>query len=269
MKENQNSHRYINMNISRLFHITFFNGSKNELVHQYIKKILEIDTVEKTTLLFTPNPEQVIESSQNAKFLRAVQSADVCIPDGIGVVLASKYCSLFDRTLKPLRERITGIDVMKDIVTTYPAHSCAVIGGHVDDDPLLPRKLVIDGIEVAWLPAYADASAPTKKEQHAVETFLKQVRPEVVFVAFGAPKQEYWAMSQREALAQHGVKLVMVVGGSVDVFSGRLQRAPELVRRLGLEWLYRLMQEPWRWRRQLRLLSFVALALREPFRRKA
>lgn len=256
------------MNTSSIFNISFFNDSKHKLIHQYIKKILEIDTVEKTTLLFTPNPEQVIEASDNVEFLHAVQSADMCIPDGIGVVLASRYCSLFDRTVQPVRERITGIDVMKDIVTTYSEHTCVVIGGYVDEDPLLPRKLVVDGIEVAWLPAYADASAPTEKEQQAVEAFLKQVCPEVVFVAFGAPKQEYWAVSQREALVQHGVKLVMVVGGSVDVFSGRLKRAPELVRRLGLEWLYRLTQEPWRWRRQLRLLSFIALTLREPFRAK-
>lgn len=269
MQDSQNSHRYININTSVLFNISFFNASKHELIYQYVKEILKIDTVKKTTLLFTPNPEQVIEASHNVEFLRAVQSADVCIPDGIGVVLASRYYSLFDRTVQPLRERITGIDVMKDVVTTYPTHTCAVIGGLVDDDPLLPRKLVIDGIEVAWLPAYADASAPTEKEQQAVEAFLKHVRPEVVFVAFGAPKQEYWAVSQREALAHYGVKLAMVVGGSVDVFSGRLQRAPGLVRRLGLEWLYRLMQEPWRWRRQLRLLSFIALALREPFRAKA
>lgn len=266
MQSDQTMSGGININTNQLFGINFFNDSKHILIHQYIKQIIKSDVTKKTHLLFTPNPEQVIESVADPAFLHALQHADICIPDGMGIVLASRYYSLFHK-VSPIRERITGVDLMRDIITTFPQHTYVVLGGRVNDDPLVERELQVNGVKVPWLPAYVDASTPTPREQRVVDELLQRLRPDVVFIAFGAPKQEYWAIQQQGALAQYGVRLAMVVGGSVDVFAGRLQRAPKVMQSFGLEWLYRLLQEPWRWRRQLRLLAFVKLLLHEPFRK--
>ena len=88
----------------------------------------------------------------------------------------------------------------------------------------------------------------------------------VLLVAFGHPTQDLWIARHQEALAAHGILVSIGVGGSFDYLSGRVPRAPRLVRRLGLEWLYRLIRQPWRWRRQLALPLFVLLVLRERLR---
>lgn len=104
------------------------------------------------------------------------------------------------------------------------------------------------------------ASATNKEKKKLLEE-IEKFRPALVLVGFGAPKQEEWVVENRVFLEKVGVRVVMVVGGALDVWAGKVKRAPRVVRFLGLEWLWRLVQEPWRWRRQLRLLKFVRLVI--------
>ena len=252
------------MNSNNVFNIHFFNESKNTLIDQYIKKYIKMDDNKNTVKIFTPNPEQVVLAQENARFLTALHTADICIPDGSGVVLASRFLNIFGKA-RPLAERITGIDVMREVIELADDTQCVVIGGFDQGDLLEVRELQVGQKIVLWLPGYQDVKHPTEQEEARVRRFLTSKKPQVVFVAFGAPYQEYWVIQHQELLNSIGVKVVMVVGGSLDFLRGTLQRAPIWLQRLGLEWLYRLVQEPWRWKRQLKLISFVRLACKELF----
>lgn len=273
MKMHQNIHRDINIEISSLFKLNIFRESKAKLIDQYISVIIKNDQAEKSTqkgtsavspfLIFTPNPEQIVLSHTDPHFLAALQSADLLVPDGAGVVTASVLLAAFGKA-GSIQERITGIDLLQTILKSFPATKVAIIGGRARHAAYgVADHLNIDSKSIPWLPAYRDVQSPTAEEEAAVEQFLKSERPEVVFVAFGAPFQEYWSLRHKALLQKYGVRLVLVVGGAVDVLSGRLKRAPKLVRLLGLEWLFRLFQEPWRWKRQLRLGTFIRLTVRE------
>ena len=93
---------------------------------------------------------------------------------------------------------------------------------------------------------------------------INKFRPHLLFVAYGAPMQEKWIAAN---LPQLKINVAMGVGGAFDYLAGRVQRAPQWLRRGGLEWLWRLIQEPWRWKRQLRLVKFVWLVLKEKLQR--
>ena len=118
-------------------------------------------------------------------------------------------------------------------------------------------------LQLQWLEGYENVNKPTEKEEQVVRQTLQQLKPKLVLVAFGAPQQEQWVIEHSDLLKKAGTKVAMVVGGSFDVLFGRLKRAPLWMRAIGLEWLYRLLQEPKRWRRQLALLNFMKLVFKE------
>ncbi len=117
------------------------------------------------------------------------------------------------------------------------------------------------GIE--YHPGAFDVACENEVERAEVLDLITRKRPSLLLVAYGAPWQEKWVAANREELAKAGVRVAMVVGGAVDYWAGKVKRAPSVMRRLGLEWAWRLAVEPWRWRRQLRLLKFVGLVGRE------
>ena len=104
------------------------------------------------------------------------------------------------------------------------------------------------------------AGSPTDADAAEIVTRIREARPDILFVAYGAPKQDLWIAKHREAL---GVPVMMGVGGSFDFISGVQKRAPRWVQRVNLEWLFRLLSQPWRWRRQLALPSFAWAVMRE------
>lgn len=242
-------------------------------------------------LMMTPNPEQIVISRNNPTFLDHLQSADVLIPDGSGLVWASRWIGLW-RRMQPVMERITGVDVMKDLLLMAQKRdeSVLIIGGRdfegesTDFANGSVSKLSVEqfsvlrgsadsknsdnsdnGLNIFWTPGFADVNHPRSAEVENLKQALRQLKPTIVFVAFGAPAQEAWLIEWKAELAEVGVKIGMVVGGAPDILLGKISRAPRTFQQLGLEWLYRLWQQPWRWRRQMRLLHFIWLALRAPF----
>ena len=103
---------------------------------------------------------------------------------------------------------------------------------------------------------------PKKEEEEAIFSIVRTARPNIVIVAFGSPEQELW-------LDRHNNKFSGIVcigvGGAFDYFSGNIVHAPSIIRRFGLEWLFRLLIQPWRWRRQLRLIKFIWLVIKQKF----
>lgn len=208
------------------------------------------------------NPEMCVRAHHDTKFKELLASSDIRLIDGIGILHAAR---LKDRTVK---HRLTGADLMPYLVHCAAQHNWPVlfVGGRGDVAGAIAKhynkkykKRFCSGLE-----GVNDIqNGETKKERKQIEATIQHVKPKMVFVAFGAPYQERWIEAHREILKR---TVCMVVGGTLDYITGRIPRAPRAMQMLGLEWLFRLGKEPWRWRRQLRLVEFVYLVLWERVR---
>jgi exopolysaccharide biosynthesis WecB/TagA/CpsF family protein len=200
-------------------------------------------------IVFTPNPEIIMVAQKNNELKNILNSADLRVPDGIGIVAASRLLK------KHIKERVTGIDLMLKIIDSAKNKGQKVF--LLGSKPGIAQQAAdsLKGVDIAGTyHGYFDASS----EKEVID-LIKRSRPDILFVGLGAPRQEQWLYSHYREL---GVPVSMVVGGSLDVISGNVQRAPSIIQKLNLEWLYRLSKEPRRWRRQLSLISFLAAVIR-------
>ncbi|HNQ16551.1 MAG TPA: WecB/TagA/CpsF family glycosyltransferase [Candidatus Woesebacteria bacterium] len=239
-----------------------------------LKKHLDNDSADLLSIS-TANPEQVMLAQQAKQFFQTVKNEfDLVLPDGEGIVLASRL--LRNRTEEArILERLAGVEIVSKLISrsSLKHGSILVIGGKgyqnseikIDSARFSFREvtnsneLTVDSSNkyLFWLPAYEDAKHPTMREQELVESVIKKLKPKLVFVALGAPQQEFWVVKHKKLLKDSGVKIAMVVGGAFDMLTGKVPRAPRLMRQLKLEWFWRLIQEPSRWRRQLALINYI------------
>jgi len=196
------------------------------------------------SLIVTPNSEIVLNASKDPALKAMVNHAAMVIPDGIGLVYASKMLR------QPLKERVTGIDFCHSALEW-----CAKNGRKVyffGSKPGIAAKAAenkmkeIPGLQVVG--THDGYFKPEEEGQIAEE--IRASGAEFLCVALGSPKQELFAQKYAQTL---GVKVAIGIGGSLDVWSGTLQRAPEFYCKNGLEWLYRLMQEPARIKRMSKI----------------
>lgn len=232
-----------------LFGVDFDVVTLAEAEHQALK-FVEIGTPH---VIITGNPEMLEASRRDPDLLRAMREADLMVADGVGIVWASRYLN------RPLPCRVPGIDLMERIVCgcARRGHSVYLLGARPGVAKACADRLVskYPGLVVAGtMHGFFGAD----KEQEVIEE-IKQRRPSVLFVGMGADREK-WVAAQKQAL---GVPLMMRVGGSFDVIAGVSSRAPRWAQRANIEWLYRLLREPSRWRRQLALVSFVFHVLAE------
>lgn len=208
---------------------------------------------EKQRSIVTPNAEILVQAARNPALRAALLSADLAIADGASVVWALRRAGV------SMAERVTGVDLMQALCAACAAEGKRVflLGGFEGLAKDAERQLVksYPGLVVA-------GTFPGDGSAIGDEASLKAIRQateggsiDLLFVAYGAPKQELWL--QRNLSKLPCVRVGMVVGGSFDLIAGRQSRAPAWMQSAGLEWLYRLIQEPWRWRRMLRLPVFV------------
>lgn len=198
-----------------------------------------------THVVYTPNSEILLHASKTPEFLETLNRADLMVPDGIGVVHASRILK------KPLAERVGGFDL-----------SCAVLG----EMGKRGKSVFLLGSK----PGVAEAAAETLraryaglviagvhdgyfKEDEAVVAQINAAKPDYLMVCLGFPKQELWIDKNRDRL---DARVMIGAGGSLDVFAGTVQRAPEFFCKHGLEWLYRLIRQPSRFVRMLALPKF-------------
>ncbi len=253
--------------------LTLFSGDIDQLLAK-----IEVTSSNKNEvqLVVTPNAEQVVLAKKSVEFAKILGAADFAIPDSIGVVLASRLLSLVRKT-DAVAKRIPGVDVVAKLLVqaSEKKRTAIVIGGRsynnlsyagwsirVATDESIVSKAA-DSHTLWWLPAYADVEHPTKSEEKVVTKVIGTLKPDYVFVAFGAPMQEKWLVTHKELLTSAQVRVGMAVGGAFDMLLGLVPRAPKLLQLVGLEWLFRLVMQPWRWKRQLQLLSFIKLVARE------
>lgn len=221
---------------------TSITNASEEVVLEYIFKRLQ--NKDKKFYIVTPNPEILMRASHSKEYQAILNDATVSLPDGIGVLISGRM------TGKHIIGRITGTDLMEKICfeASKKALSIGLLGGR-------------DGV--------AEKTAECLREKYPglIVSFIGEEwngeaksHIDILFVAFGAPKQEEWIAKN---LSKIDVTCAMGVGGAFDFISGKVRRAPRVVRRIGLEWAFRLVRQPWRAKRQLALPQFVYEVLKE------
>jgi N-acetylglucosaminyldiphosphoundecaprenol N-acetyl-beta-D-mannosaminyltransferase len=204
----------------------------------------------------TVNPEFVMAASRDPQFMRVLKHADLCIPDGIGLIYASRWMG------RPLPERVAGSELVYRLAEQAAEQGWRLFllgaAPGVAEEAAAKFQALYPGLEIAG----TYAGSPTESDNEFIVSLINKSKADLLFVAYGAPNQDKWIARNQDVLST--VRLAVGVGGSLDFISGRSKRAPEWVQQLGLEWLYRLMREPWRWRRMLALPRFAVQVLFSP-----
>lgn len=232
-----------------------FNNLDYNQVLEYLLKIIEKG--DGSRYFVTPNPELLVIADRENSYRKILNSADLALSDGIGVVWASKFLG------RPLRHRLSGADLMESVcrdVATRPITVGFLGGGpNIAENTSKCLRQKYPGLKV--LLTYG--GNPDSKTLDHIRKEIKDKgdkKIDILFVAFGSPKQEIWISDNLKDLP---AKLTIGVGGSFDFVSGKIKRAPLWVRKFGLEWLFRLIMQPWRIKRQVSLINFVFLVLKE------
>lgn len=206
----------------------------------------------------TPNPEIVMAARRDLGYRAILNGADLSLPDGIGLILAARLAG------KRLRAHVRGSDLIERLAarSAEAGWRWFLLGGApgvaAEAAATLTKRYPGLGI------AAAIPGSPDPAEDLNLRRTIAEAAPvHILLVAYGAPRQERWIARNQAAL---DVPIQMGVGGAFNFLAGRSPRAPGWVRRLELEWAYRLATEPWRWRRQLALPRFAALATAEALR---
>ena len=197
----------------------------------------------------TTNPEFVMKAQQDPTFRQVLHQADLCIPDGIGLVYASRWLRA------PLPERVPGSELVYHIaqLTAQKGWRLFLLGAA--PGVAEATAAVFQQRYPTLIIAGTYAGSPNPAENDAIVQHINHSQADILFVAYGAPKQDKWIARNRHTLKT--VRVAMGVGGAFNFVTGRATRAPRWVQNLGLEWLHRLIQEPWRWRRMLALPRFA------------
>jgi N-acetylglucosaminyldiphosphoundecaprenol N-acetyl-beta-D-mannosaminyltransferase len=203
--------------------------------------------------IFTPNAEIIMQARRDPGLNEILQKADMLTADGAGVVLASRILK------NELPEKVSGIDLVQNIFRTYAREGLRVFlfGARpgvaeeaavniIKDNP----GIVIAGCRNGYF---------SDEENDEIIAEINRSSPDILLVALGAPKQEKWISANLDKL---DVKVCIGVGGTIDVLSGRVRKAPEFLRKNGLEWLYRLCRDPRRAKRMLDLPRFMLRVIR-------
>lgn len=235
----------------------------NKIVSLYSKQILGVDITDATIgevvefltkeikkkdekiIVVTPNPEIIVFAKHHDNFMQILNGARVSLCDGMGVLLASRFLG------KGLSQRITGVDMMLAL-----CDKAATSGMRIG---LLGAKNgIAEKTSICLKQLYPKLDVVLATSEWQEDYNDKEI--DILFVAFGFPKQEFW---MNENLPKTKITAMMGVGGAFDYISGEVSRAPYIIRAIGLEWLYRLVNQPWRIKRQLALIEFIYLVLKE------
>ncbi|MGF7184792.1 N-acetylglucosaminyldiphosphoundecaprenol N-acetyl-beta-D-mannosaminyltransferase [Desulfitispora alkaliphila] len=208
-------------------------------------------TENKPKHIITLNAEIIYQAQSETELMEIINQADLVTPDGAGVVWASKELG------NPVPERVTGIDLLQEIAKKANATGWrlfffgAAPGVAAEAAEKLKESysnINIVGTHHGFIKTQADEDQLLQQ--------ISEAKPHILLVALGAPRQEYWIKKHKEKL---GIPVNIGVGGSFDVISGRIDRAPKWMQKVQLEWLYRLIKEPTRFKRMLALPKFMGL----------
>ena len=191
--------------------------------------------------LVTVNPEFVVAAQRDEEFRQIINNAALALPDGVGLLKAARFLQA-----TPLPERVAGSDLVIKLaeLSHQKGYRLYFLGAWegVAEKAIERLKQDYPQLQVAGY----FAGSPALKENEAIVQRILPTRPDILLVAYGAPIQDKWIARNLERLQ---IPVCIGVGGSFDFIAGTARRAPRWLQRLGLEWLHRLVMQPWRWRR--------------------
>ena len=224
----------------------------NVTMEQAVTRVVELVEGGRTAFVVTPNSEIAYDCINNSKFRGLINSADLTVPDGAGVVLASKILR------RPVRQKVAGVELAAAVLPELAKHQkrLFLLGAKpgVAEQAAEEMKRLTPGLDVCGC---LHGFFSSDEEAIAV---INAAEPDIIFVGLGSPKQEQWMYANAEKIVPC---TMMGIGGSLDVFAGVAKRAPNIMVRMNLEWLYRLYKQPSRLTRMLRLPKYLFAALRE------
>jgi N-acetylglucosaminyldiphosphoundecaprenol N-acetyl-beta-D-mannosaminyltransferase len=200
----------------------------------------------------TVNPEFVMAAQDDDAFMTILRDADLCVPDGIGLLWAARRLGM------PLRERVAGSDLLPLLARRAAARGWRVFFLGAAEGVAEKTAAALQARYPQLIVAGAWMGSPHPAEDESAVTRIRAASPQILFVAYGAPAQDKWIVRNRDRLK---VPVMIGVGGAFDFVAGTARRAPLWLQRSGLEWLHRLVHQPWRWRRMLALPRFVVAVL--------
>jgi len=225
------------------------------------------DNLKKNKKIFitTPNPEIILRAQRDEILLKSLNKSDIAVPDGTGVLWAAKFLN------NPLKSRIKGRELMIKLLEHANNEQLKVF--FLGASPLVnekavkkakvqyPNALVFGNSGPRLNDEVQPVTEADSKSQIEVVNHINEVKPDILFVAFGAPKQEKWSYKW---LPKIKVKSIMVIGGSLDYFVGSAVLPPRWMARVGLEWLWRLLKNPARIKRIFNaVIVFPTLVIKE------
>ena len=230
-------------------------GFDNVTMAQAVEKAALLLEGETAAYCVTPNAEIVYTAMQDESFRQLLNHADLVLPDGAGVVLASKILKT------PLKEKVAGVDFSAQLLRLMEqtGKRLYLLGGKPGVGELAAEKMLEKHPD---LQICGIADGYFKEEAPVVEK-INEAKADVVFVCLGAPKQEKFMQAHQSELR---VKLMLGLGGTLDTYAGTVKRAPKFFIKLYLEWFYRLLKEPKRLKRVLCLPKFIFAAYMKKIR---
>lgn len=204
--------------------------------------------------IITVNPELIMAARKNSEFKQAIDEADIVTPDGISLVVIGKL------TKRRLTERVTGVDLCDELAKQAAVNGWGMYllgakpGVAAKAAENLQKKYA--GLNITGM----SSADPGDVKVNAIQKHIISSGTNILLVAYGSPTQELWIKEHQKAL---GNIVTIGVGGSFDFIAGNAKRAPKFVQKIGLEWLWRLILQPSRWKRMLALPKFAILALFE------
>ncbi len=231
----------------------------NVTMDEALDQVLEMLNGSTAQKIFTPNAEIIMQAQRDDGLKELLNKADLLVADGAGVVLASKILG------RRLKEKVSGVDLVKRILinTDRRITSFYIFGGKpgVSEQASInilsefPRANIV-GFRNGY---FSEEESPEIIHQ------INASKAEILLVGLGVPKQEKWI---NEHIHELKCKVVMGVGGTIDVLAGTASLAPEFMRKAGLEWLFRLIKEPHRYKRMMDLPRFMILTYKTKMRKK-
>lgn len=235
-----------------LMDVSFVNADMDAVVDDLNVRLSRAER----TFLVTANPEIMMYAQKDQQYRHILQKADLVIPDGIGIIIASKILG------DPIQQRLAGFDLMIQLfhLCAEKHYSVYFLGAEpsVIEEAVNQVKRQFPQTPVAgYHHGYFDMDDPSIVRE------IQSVKPDVVLVGLGFPRQEQWIARYRDSFNKG---LFIGVGGSFDILAGKTKRAPLIWQKLNLEWLHRLILHPSRWKRMSVLPVFIAKVTKSRFK---
>lgn len=238
-------------------------SAKVNILNVPFNKVSKVEALEKLKtfldsnqnhMIVTPNPEIVMAAQEDNELLEIIKKADLVIADGIGIIIGSKI------QRKELVERVPGCDLLLSLFKTHGKQNLSVyLLGAKPGVVEISKKNIEDTYENVFVVGYHHGYFDEKQEEEIVAQ-IKLLKPDVLVVGLGCPRQEKWISKYKDQLP---VKISAGLGGSIDSIAGTVKRAPKVVQILGLEWLFRAILQPVRFKRLMKIPVFILKVMLE------